>query len=153
MTNALSERLEIFQNSLVAAATNGTTTEDEYQQGREEILNHPLLKDIAPRFLRTCRNPAQFWQFIKYKHSTYKERREYLWAEFQPLFDRIEGSKTTPADHGVSEALQRFDTESVHHLWVKALERRESDPEGAITVARIPYVVPDRDLRRLKASL
>ena len=32
--------------------------------------------------------------------------------------------------------LEKFDAETVHQVWLKALERRESDPEGAITLAR-----------------
>ena len=52
------------------------------------------------------------------------------------MFDRLEGSKATPADEGVSLALEKFDTESVHHIWLKAMERRETEPEGAITLAR-----------------
>lgn len=132
----LSERLEIFQNCLVALATSGTATAEDYQAGRDEIISHPLLKDIAPRFLRTCRTSSQFWQFIKFKFSTYAERRQYLWDEFRPMFERIDGSKATPSDAGVSMALEKFDAASVHHLWLKALERRESEPEGAITLAR-----------------
>jgi len=36
----------------------------------------------------------------------------------------------------VSVALEKFDAETVHRLWLKAMERREADPEGAITLAR-----------------
>jgi hypothetical protein len=134
--NSLSERLEVFQNRLIALATNGTATAEDYQEGREEVVNHPLLKDVAPRFLRTCRTPAEYWQFIKHKCPTYAERRQYLWDEFRPMFERIDGSKATPADHGVSQTLKQFDTASVHQLWLKALDRRETEPEGAITLAR-----------------
>ena len=43
---------------------------------------------------------------------------------------------TVPADVNVSAALQKLDAETVHQLWLKAMERRENDPEGAITLAR-----------------
>ena len=134
--NNLSERLEVFQGCLIALATIGNTTAEDYQTGRDEVVNHPLLKDIAPGFLRTCRTPGEFWQFIKHKYPTYAERRQYLWDEFRPMFERIDGSKATPADQGVSTALEKFDTATVHQLWLKALERRETEPEGAITLAR-----------------
>jgi hypothetical protein len=101
-----------------------------------ELVNHHLLKDISPRFLRTCHTTGEFWQFIKYKFPTYAERRQFIWEEFRPLFDRIEGAKATPADKTVSVALEKFDPETVHQLWLKAMERREADPEGAITLAR-----------------
>jgi hypothetical protein len=44
-------------------------------------------------------------------------------------------TQTLPADTIVSATLA-FDEESVHALWQKALSRRDSDPAGAITIAR-----------------
>jgi hypothetical protein len=41
-----------------------------------------------------------------------------------------------PADELISEALASFDEAGVHQAWQKALERRSSDPEGAITSAK-----------------
>src|SRR5262245_20786149 len=132
----LSERVEVLQNALISHATGGGVDREEYQLLREEVVNHSLLKDIAPRFLRTCRTPGEFWQFIKSKFSSYAERRQFLWDEFRPLFERIDGAKATPADLTVASALERFDTEAVHELWLKAMERRETDAQGAITLAR-----------------
>lgn len=76
--NEVSERLEIFQNMLIAQATSGGADLTDFQPLRDEIVGHPLLKDLVPRFLRTCRDPGQFWQFIKYKFPTYAERRQIL---------------------------------------------------------------------------
>ena len=42
----------------------------------------------------------------------------------------------SPADDAISSALHRFDREVVHRRWTDALERRVTDPEGAITLAR-----------------
>jgi hypothetical protein len=33
-------------------------------------------------------------------------------------------------------ALQKFDAETIHQIWLRAMDRRETDPEGAITLAR-----------------
>jgi AbiJ N-terminal domain 3/Abortive infection C-terminus len=41
-----------------------------------------------------------------------------------------------PADNLISEMLRSFDESGVHHAWQKALDRRVSDPEGAITAAK-----------------
>jgi AbiJ-like protein/abortive infection Abi-like protein len=41
-----------------------------------------------------------------------------------------------PADELISDALRSFDESGVHHAWQKALDRRVSDPEGAITAAK-----------------
>lgn len=41
-----------------------------------------------------------------------------------------------PADDDISAILVNFDAEHVHIAWQKALERRNEDPEAAITMAR-----------------
>jgi hypothetical protein len=41
-----------------------------------------------------------------------------------------------PADELISQVLISFDESGVHHAWQKALDRRTSDPEGAITAAK-----------------
>jgi hypothetical protein len=56
--------------------------------------------------------------------------------ELRTLFERVEGERSTPADSPISAALERFDSQSVHQIWQRALERRETDPDGAITLAR-----------------
>ena len=135
-TNELSERIEMLQNLLIAKAVGEAGDANEYKALREEITNHSLLKDIAPRFLRTCRTIAEFWQFIKYKYNTYADRRQFIWDSLRPLFERIEGARAAPSDQSVAVAMEKFDAETLHSLWTKAMERRESDPEGAITLAR-----------------
>ncbi|CAO3425226.1 abortive infection family protein [Azospirillum doebereinerae] len=46
------------------------------------------------------------------------------------------GSAEAPADPLISEALAAFDEVSVHEAWTRALQRRATHPEGAITSAR-----------------
>lgn len=50
--------------------------------------------------------------------------------------DYLEGKNKAPADEDISDVLKRFDENGVHNVWIKALERRHADPEGAITSAR-----------------
>lgn len=94
------------------------------------------LAPLVPKFVRTCRSLSQFWQFIKQKYQTYAERRTYLWDEFRALLERIEQERTGPADEAVTAAIEKFDAEHLQTAWRKALERRQTDPEGAITMAR-----------------
>lgn len=42
----------------------------------------------------------------------------------------------SPADAAISSVLRRFDPDQVHGRWTAALDRRASDPAGAITLAR-----------------
>ena len=50
--------------------------------------------------------------------------------------EEVTPSHGRPADAEVSAALAAFDEEGVHAAWTKALDRRDRDPEGAITMAR-----------------
>jgi hypothetical protein len=42
----------------------------------------------------------------------------------------------SPADAAISSALERFEPEQIHGRWTAALDRRSTDPAGAITLAR-----------------
>ena len=85
------------------------------------------------------------------------EEQEHIVAELNPILrrdgycltasGRISGypvyrvRETTatgaqPADELISQALVSFDESGVHQAWEKALSRRVSDPEGAITAAK-----------------
>jgi hypothetical protein len=55
---------------------------------------------------------------------------------YQTFSVRALSGSSTPADKDISERLERFDEAGIHALWQKALARRASDPEGAITIAR-----------------
>ncbi len=135
-SESLIEKVESLQNMLIACATGGSGVVEEYARLRRELLNEVSINDRLPRFVKTCRDLTQFWNFIKYKFAHYQERRDYLWAEFRPILDSLENQSATPADHSISENLEQFDAEHVHQVWLKALARRAEDPEAAITSAR-----------------
>lgn len=55
-----------------------------------------------------------------------------------PAYSVLETTATgvQPADELISQVLISFDESGVHAAWQKALDRRSSDPEGAITAAK-----------------
>lgn len=132
----LLEDVEALQNILVSEATGGNEDDSAYTLLRRTVLDDPSLTTMVPRFVNTCRSLGQFWQFIKNKYGTYAERRAYLWEEFRPLMEYVEKGGSSPADHVVTGAIERFDSEHVRMAWTKSLDRRAVDPEGAITMAR-----------------
>jgi hypothetical protein len=134
--NELLEQAETLQNMLVSHATGGSENEAEYRQLRNVFLSDPGLAPLLPNFVRTCRSLSQFWQFIKYEYGTYAERRGYIWEAFRPLLERLERGSAHPSDEQVSATLEQYDAAHVNAVWSKALDRRETDPEGAITAAR-----------------
>ncbi|MFB6449334.1 abortive infection family protein [Bradyrhizobium tunisiense] len=130
------EQGQMLENMLISIATGGTASGPHYGHIRRLFMDDHELFPLLPAFVRTCRTPDAFWQFIKYEAPTYAERRTIIRGAFTPLFDHLEGRNRAPGDVVVSDALETFDAEGVHAVWTKALGRRNADPEGAITVAR-----------------
>ncbi|WP_280569789.1 abortive infection family protein [Chromohalobacter sp. 296-RDG] len=127
---------ESLQNMMIARATTpDPVSNQDYAKARAALVSAPRIADLLPRMVHTCRDPSQFWGFIKSRFSTYEERRQYIWSEFRPLLDRLE-AVGYPSDANISDSLERFDSEHVHAAWSKAVDRRDADPEGAITMAR-----------------
>lgn len=130
------DKAEYMQNMLVECATGGAGNAFHYGQLRDYFLSNPALQNFVPRWVRVNRNLDQFWQFIKNKYPSYSERRTFIWDEFNGLLEFLESKHTLPAEKNISEILQKFDSDGIHFAWNKALERRATDPEGAITISR-----------------
>ena len=61
---------------------------------------------------------------------------QYIWDEFRPLLDALESKTSTPTDEIVASVLPDLNSDYVHEIWQRALERRADDADGAITLAR-----------------
>ncbi len=130
------EQAEMLKNILIGRATGAFPSEDHYKALRQGFIEDASTKSLLPGFVRTCRSLPKFWGYIKGVSGSYQRRRDHIYPAFQPLLDFLEGNGRTPADATISDALQSFDAEGIHAVWEKALARRQSDPEGAITSAR-----------------
>ncbi|MHC4177908.1 MAG: abortive infection family protein [Planctomycetota bacterium] len=131
----LRDIVEKLQNVCVARATGGGD-DSSYERYRSELLSDPFIKGRVPRFIRNCRDSPQFWQYIKYKFSKYSERRTHIWSAFRPLLDQLESLDRSPSDATVGDILPELNSDYVHAIWERALERRVNDPEGAVTLSR-----------------
>ena len=126
----------MLEGLLAARATGGTADDGLYQYLRREFMADLALCDLLPPFVRTYRNLSAFWPYIQRESGAYAGRREIIGKAFTPLIDFLEGRNTAPGDKVASDALETFDVDGVHAVWSKAIARRNTDPEGAITVAR-----------------
>ncbi|WP_321995976.1 abortive infection family protein [Draconibacterium orientale] len=125
------ELVKYFQDSLISRATGGGFYDEVYSFIRNLLIKNKSFEKFLPNWVKTTRTEEQFWQFIKYKYSTYAERRKFLWEEFAPLLNHLEAKVTSPLDEEIV-----FDDVFIHKQWQKAIERKDSEPEGAITAAR-----------------
>lgn len=120
-----------FQDGLVARATGNNFEDEVYKTIRLKLLQFKQLNHLLPNWIRGHNTIDQFWSFIKGRYSTYQERREFLWDEFRPVLNYLEAKSTSPIETEIV-----FDEVHIHTQWQKALERKQIEPEGAITAAR-----------------
>ena len=132
----LARKIETLQHMMVDRATGGHVDDAEYKELRRQVISNAKVKEEIPRFLHTCRSIRHFWSFIKQEFETYEERRKFIWSDFAPSLNKLEGAYGNPSDEAISEALKSLDAGYVEEIWQKALDRRDSDPEGAVTAAR-----------------
>jgi hypothetical protein len=77
---------------LISHATGGIADAAEYGKLRRELLLDPDIRGLVPEFVRSCRDPDQFWDFIKSKFPNYAARRIFIRNEFETLLDVLESS-------------------------------------------------------------
>lgn len=130
------EQARSLQNLLLAACEGDRSSTELYQQLRSELMNDFARRSLLPEFVRTCRDLSHFWAYIKTVSPKWEPRRQHVRDAMIPLFDHLEGANRTPVDTLASDVLQKFDAEGVHIVWEKALARRHTEPDGAITSAR-----------------
>ncbi|MHB8958354.1 MAG: abortive infection family protein [Candidatus Limnocylindrales bacterium] len=121
---------------LISYATGEGGDDMRYRELREALLSNPAVAGRLPALVRRYRNLGEFWQFIKYEYKHYYERANYLREQFASVLDFLEFESDRPGDADITDALAVLSSPHVHEAWAKALERRDRDPEGAITAAR-----------------
>ena len=129
------ERAEMLANVLVDRATGGEEDEVAYRTLRQEFIDDPQTRPLLPQFIRTHRRLSSFWHYIKTAAPTYAERRTLIYEGFAQLIEYLETRDSAPIDEIASKAFMSA-AGGVSTVWTKALDRRDSDPEGAITLAR-----------------
>lgn len=130
------ERAQMLQSIMISRATGGMPDEATYQILRRHFFDEPVTKQLLPEFVRTSRDLSQFWGHIKPAAGTYQARREIIWEAFQPLLDHLEAANRSPSDLTITDALNFLQAEKVTEAWQKAIARRHTDADGAITSAR-----------------
>lgn len=83
-------KLEQFKSGLIEAATNGSFDNNEYNSLRSEFLNHPLIKDKLPRFIKIYRTPLEFRRYMQEKYGHYAERRSFITEEMNNIIFYVE---------------------------------------------------------------
>ena len=133
------EQVIMVEGILSEVATGGSRDNPNnniYIILRREFMSDSSISELLPQFVRSFLTLGAFWPFIQNEADTYAERRQIIKEAFAPLKNHLEGRNSAPVDNIASSTLEKFDVDSVMAMWVKALNRRNTDPEGAITVSR-----------------
>jgi hypothetical protein len=139
--------VEYFQDGVVARATGSNFDNQLYTAVRAKLIGDKALEKLLPEWIKTKRTIDQFWTFIKGRFSTYQERRDFLWSEFAPVLNYLEKNTASPLVESIV-----FDEAHIHSQWQKALERKQIEPEGAITAARtliesiLKHILDEQDI-------
>jgi hypothetical protein len=139
MNHDLLEKVESLKLMLVARATDGIAHLTEYRALRLELIAVPRVAKLLPQFVHTCRDLDEFWAFIKAEFSgtgSWELRRNYIRDKFASLLAMLEAESRSPGDVGIAATISAVDSAYIQEYWQKALERRATDPEGAITASR-----------------
>ncbi len=136
MADDLMTGVRTIQNILIARATGSYPDDEEYIILRKKLMSDLTIKHYLPEVVTQYRNIDSFWQFIKYKFGRYQERKDYLYQEFDRVFRALEGETFLPSDASTSAVLADMTWSQLLDHWQKGLDRKISDPEGAITIAR-----------------
>lgn len=136
LPKTLIDQLLMVKGMMLTAATEGVQDSGKYQHVRQIILAEPGMADRLPELLKSFRDLPPLRAHLQGKSDNWRGRREIIEKAFTPLLDELEGVARMPADSVISTELSSFDADAVHAVWRKALDRRSSDPEGAITTAR-----------------
>lgn len=112
----------------------------DYKAAHRRLLSDPTARRTAKRVLVRCTSPDMLWSHLRSVATgpgSWELRRNAVHQLMDPILDALhEADEATPVDELVAGAAERLDADSVTDAWTRALARRSSDPEGAITMAR-----------------
>lgn len=125
-----------LRDTIIGLTTNGGS-EDHYVIARARLMNIESIKTQLPSFVRYSKNAASLkssLQAIASGHGSWEIRRRHVAEAFAALLTHLE-SGGAAADDTIKAGLSAYDAPAIQAFWAKALERRSTDPEGAVTAA------------------
>ncbi len=132
------EQAKKLRAIIMDRATGGVMDNHEYEELRSVFMDDAQTKKLLPAFVRDNLNNSEIWAYLKEFHTgagAYDARSQHIRNEFQPLINHL-SEKNIPLTPVVSSSLSEYGADAVNDAWQKALVRRVSDPQGAITAAR-----------------
>lgn len=112
----------------------------KYADMRLALMQDREFAPLLPQFVKDSRGYDELDRAMSEVADSVPSRRAWVCDQFAPLLGYIEakiiGDDAAPHKEGVAGSLSSLDSSEVTELWAKAIQRCETDPEGAITAAR-----------------
>lgn len=125
-----------IRNNVLGLTTEGGS-DIEYKLARLKLMADPPSKRLLPDFVRYSNDATSLRSALSNVASgagSWELRRGHVNGAFKPLLAFLEKGGGG-ADATITEGLIGYDAPAVQAFWTKALERRATDPEGAVTAA------------------
>jgi hypothetical protein len=122
----------------IAERGAGQVTVAEYRAAHDRLLRDPAARRAASKLARLT-TPELIWSHLRSVATgdgSWQLRRNAAHELIDPVLEALHEHGQSPVDQLVTGATVRLDAESVRDAWTRALERRTTHPEGAITMAR-----------------
>lgn len=132
------DQIEELQDLLVKHIDDLNGSEDRYSELRRILIRSARVKSALPDFVVECRSLGHAYRRIKDEAalSRKNEYRRVVWEGFKESLDILEMDLIGPSDFEINGTLESLNSGQIQGAWKKALDRRASDPEGAVTMAR-----------------
>jgi hypothetical protein len=134
---------EELKTQLFNHVQQGGGDEARYTVLRRQLMQERRLFSLIPDFVKsdtTLQEVRQRSQRLDGSTGSqvtpYAVRRQWIITEFQPLLDVLQRPQLSSVEEVLAESLSTVDSTHVRNTWDKAIERRQVDPDGAITIAR-----------------
>lgn len=126
----------ILRNNIIGLTTQGGS-ESDYRLARKKLMENPSSQRLLPSFVRFSADAASLksaLSSIASGQGSWAIRRGHVTEAFVPLLTFLETGRGA-ADATITNGLDAYDAPAVQAFWLKALERRTTDPDGAVTAA------------------
>lgn len=125
-----------LRNNLLGLTTEGGS-EQGYKEARNRLMSDSAVKMLLPEFVRHSHDAASvraaLWA-VASGSGSWAIRRGHVNDAFKPILTFLE-SGGGAADNAITDGLTEYDAPAIQAFWAKALERRSTDPDGAVTAA------------------